>query len=252
MTQRFRLGSTSYVVPGDLVANVEHLAGQVQDIELILFSLPDGTHNLPDAGMLQRMQTLARLHQISFTVHLPLDLRYTSGRLDPSLRLAERIIHLTEPLEPYAYVFHLDEHGLHEPGWVEQGIAAITYLVTQVGVPECFALENLESYRPDLLEPVFAALPIQRTLDIGHLWKAGLDPLPYLEHWLPYSRVVHLHGMTATDHQSLAVMDAAHLDPVVERLRGWSGVLTLEVFEGDFATSVQALHDSIARIHPET
>jgi sugar phosphate isomerase/epimerase len=244
----FRLGATSYVVAGDLVANVEHLGGQVQDIELILFSLPDGTHNLPDTAMLQQMKTLARLHRLSFTVHLPHDLRYTPGRLDRSLRLAERIIHLTEPLEPYAYVFHLDEQGLHEPGWVEQGIAAIRYLVAQVGVPEYFALENLESYRPDLLEPVFAALPIQRTLDIGHLWKAGLDPLLYLEHWLPQSRVVHLHGMAATDHQSLAVMPPAKLDPVVQRLREWPGVLTLEVFEGDFATSVQALQESLARV----
>jgi len=35
--RKFRLGSTSYVYPADLVTNARQLAGRVDDIELVLF-----------------------------------------------------------------------------------------------------------------------------------------------------------------------------------------------------------------------
>jgi len=43
----FRLGTTSYVIPADILANVRHLAGKVQDVELVLFEVDDGPNNLP-------------------------------------------------------------------------------------------------------------------------------------------------------------------------------------------------------------
>ncbi len=248
MYPRFRLGSTSYVIPGDLLDNLRHLAGEIQDMELVLFDLPGGESNLPDADMVQQMASLAREQGITFTVHLPLDLAWTPGGDHPSLVLARRVIDLTRPLHPYAYVFHLETAGVGEPGWAEQGIQAVTSLLPLVDQPEQLALENLESYLPDALEPVFAALPISRTLDIGHLWKASLDPLDYLARWLPVTRVIHLHGMADHDHQSLAVMSPERLDPVVWLLQEWSGVLTLEVFEQDFFTSRTALFAALERL----
>ena len=115
--------------------------------------------------------------------------------------------------------------------------------------PRQLALENLENYAPEYLLPLFGAFPIRRTLDVGHLWKMGRDPLPLLADWLPATRVVHLHGMAATDHQSLAVIAPAQLDPIVQRLLHWRGVLTLEVFEYDFFTSHAALLAAIERVH---
>jgi len=40
-----RLGSTSYIYPADLLTNTRQLAGVVQDIELVLFELPNGESN---------------------------------------------------------------------------------------------------------------------------------------------------------------------------------------------------------------
>lgn len=243
-----RLGSTSYVYPGDLLYNVERLAGQVEDIELVLFELASGESNLPTPDQVAQLANLAAQHRLTYTVHLPLDLRFTSGLIHPSLRMAERIIELTAPLQPYAYVFHLEGTGVDQPDWLDQAHQAIAAVVRLVADPQTLTLENLESYDPTVLDPIFAAFPIARALDIGHLWKAGLDPLPILRRWLPQTRVIHLHGMAASDHQSLAVMSAAQLDPILRHLTAWTGVLTLEVFEEDFFTSCTALAQACHRI----
>ena len=77
----FRLGATSYVYPGDLVYNVARLAGHVDDVELILFDLPDGMSNLPDAVTVRRLADLAAAHDLTYTVHLPLDLRHDAAHV---------------------------------------------------------------------------------------------------------------------------------------------------------------------------
>ena len=56
MKRTFRLGSTSYVYPDDILPNVGKLATVVDDIELVLFKAddygtnPTGTFSLPDAS----------------------------------------------------------------------------------------------------------------------------------------------------------------------------------------------------------
>jgi sugar phosphate isomerase/epimerase len=248
---RFHLGATSYVYPGDLVHNVERLAGQVQDVELILFELATGESNLPTPTEVGRLAALAAAHDITYTVHLPLDLRHGGAgdpaQEHPSLRMAARVMGMTAPLTPHAYVFHLDGAGVDEPGWTERAVRAVSSLLDRGAAPQQLALENLESYPPEALLPVFAALPITRTLDVGHLWRAGRDPLPVLDAWLPHASVVHLHAMAEVDHRSLALAAPDQLDPVVERLLNWGGVLTLEVFEDDFFTSRAALLTSVER-----
>jgi sugar phosphate isomerase/epimerase len=246
----FRLGSTSYVYPADLLTNVERLStqGEVDDIELVLFDLEDGTSNLPDLETVQHMDAFARIHAVSFTVHLPLDLRFDdSAHL--ALQKAQKVIQLTQPLHPFAYICHLDGTGVTDAGWITQAIRALEWVLEYLPEPQHLALENLENYDPAYLEPVFDGLPISRTLDIGHLWKMGRNPLLALDVWLPRTRIVHLHGMAQTDHCSLALMSSDQLDPVVEKLMEFHGVLSLEVFEqDDFFTSREALLASMHRI----
>ena len=244
----FRLGATSYVYPGDLVHNVERLAGQVDDVELILFDLPDGVSNLPDAATVRDLAALAADNDLTYTVHLPLDLRHAAQGTHPSLQLARRVVDLTAALTPYAYVFHLDGRDVDAPGWLDQARAALAALCAWVDDPQRLALENLENYAPEHLLPLYAAFPIRRALDVGHLWKMGRDPLALCADWLPATGVVHLHGMGAADHQSLAIMTPEKLDPIVRALLAWRGVLTLEVFEDDFFTSHAALLAAIERV----
>jgi sugar phosphate isomerase/epimerase len=239
----FRTGATSYVVPDDLVTNARHLAGLVQDVELVLFDTPDHS-NLPTEAQCHQLAEIAAQTGMTYTVHLPADLGSEDG-----LRLALRTIRTVEMLSPVAYIFHIQPEGVTEPEWERTAYHQIRSLVRELGGGQRLALENLESYAPDRLEWLFSALPVRRALDIGHLWKAGLAPEDYLPAWLPEADVVHLHAVHAgRDHQSLAHVPPALLDPLVRQLAAWDGVLTLEVFEDDFVTSLQALSASLQRL----
>ncbi|MCL4506240.1 MAG: sugar phosphate isomerase/epimerase [Chloroflexi bacterium] len=249
----FRLGSTSYVYPDDVLPNVQRLAqaGDVDDIELLLFEVDDGPSNLPDDRTLAALIDLAAAHRLTYTVHLPLDLRLSANGTTQhaSLVKAERVIKTTLPLTPYAYVFHLDASDIETSGWVERSLSALERLIAWVPQPELLAVENVEAWDPARLEPILKALPISRTTDIGHLWKMRRDPLTVLDGWLPRTRVIHLHGLGERDHQSLALMPAEQLDPVIDRLRNYYGVLTLEVFStSDFFDSRAALLESVKRV----
>ena len=93
----FRIGTTSYIIPADILPNVEYLAPQVDDVELVLFETDEYGSNLPDAALRGRLAELAHAHALTYTVHLPLDLRL-GDEGEPghvSLVKAERVIDAT-------------------------------------------------------------------------------------------------------------------------------------------------------------
>jgi sugar phosphate isomerase/epimerase len=253
----FRLGTTSYIIPEDILPNVRYLAGKVRDIELVLFELDNGPNNLPDAGKIEELHRLAEAHNLTYTVHLPLDLRLGAGGEEQHVSLvkARRVIEATRGLNPWAYVLHLDGNEVRLGAgtaalarWQDQSVRALELAGDWAGDPSRLAVENLEGYPPDFWDPVINRYPASRCVDIGHLWRDGHDPLPYLEACLPRTRVIHLHGIAARDHQSLAHVPPLQRDPVMHFLiEKYTGVLTLEVFsENDLRTSLQALEESFS------
>ncbi len=73
--RRYRVGTTSYILPDEILPNVRFLADRVDDIELVLFEIDEGRSNLPTPEQVRELAVLALEHQLSYTVHLPLDLR---------------------------------------------------------------------------------------------------------------------------------------------------------------------------------
>ncbi len=267
----FRLGTTSYILPADLLPNVRYLADKVQDIELVLFEVDDGPNNLPSPDVVAELGALAVKHNLTYTVHLPLDLRLGAEGVEGHISLvkARKVIDCTRALQPWAYVMHLDgKEVLPSPGssfatgarvrrWQDQSTRALEIVADWAGGPERLAVENLERYPLDFILPVIERMPVSRCVDIGHLWLDGHDPLPYLRAALPRTRVIHLHGLADRDHKSLALVPPEKLHPVIELLlrEKYSGVLTLEVFgEDDFSSSLEALKRcvNISHVSPVT
>ncbi|HEX2992176.1 MAG TPA: cobamide remodeling phosphodiesterase CbiR [Anaerolineales bacterium] len=255
----FRLGTTSYIIPADILPNVQYLAGKVRDIELVLFEVDDGQNNLPSSEVLDELIRLARLYDLTYTVHLPLDLKLGAdgSEQDVSLVKARRVIELTQRLDPWAYVLHLDgrevrdsqdEQVLHH--WQDQAVRALEIVAEWAGGPEKLAVENLERYPPDFTQPVLDRIPVSRCVDIGHLWLDGVPVMPYLEKALPRARVIHMHGIGERDHSSLSHVDPHELEPVFRMLlSNYRGVLTLEVFsEPDFLSSIEAIDRTLKHI----
>jgi sugar phosphate isomerase/epimerase len=106
----FRLGTTSYILPDDILPNVRFLAGKVQDVELVLFEVDEGPNNLPSPEVVAELAALAARHGLTYTVHLPLDLRLGAGGAEShaSMVKARRVIECTRPLDPWANVLHVD------------------------------------------------------------------------------------------------------------------------------------------------
>ena len=259
--QKYRIGTTSYIVEAELDVNAAYLTDKVQDMQLVLFDVAGGPCNFPSPQMVAKLQDVAANHDFSYTVHLPLDIRLTdNGTTDHvSMQQAKRVIEMTRDLRPFSYVLHLDGRSILPPDttksafrqWQDNTVRALELLAEWVGDPALLAVENLEGYPRDLLLPIVERVPVSRCVDIGHLWLDGHDPLPYLQEALPRTRVIHLHGLNGRDHQSLEHMSPAQIDPILQCLQTakFDGVLTLEVFgQADFDSSMQALTASLSRL----
>jgi len=251
------VGTSSYIIPADILPNARYLAGKVQDIELILFEVDDGQNNLPDQAVIDGLNQLAASDGLSYTVHLPLDLRLGADGSEQhvSLQKARKVIECTRTLNPWAYVLHLDGREVKDSTdpqvlrrWTDQAAKALELAAGWAGGLERLAVENLEGYPIDFWEEVLTRVRAGRCVDIGHLWRDGHDPIPYLERALPQTRVLHIHGIAERDHKSLAHVPPAELRRVLDWLIAcrYPGVMTIEVFgEEDFSTSLAALDSAL-------
>ena len=249
----FRLGTSSYIIPADILPNAHYLAGKVKDIELILFEVDDGPNNLPSPEVIDELAKIAREQDLTYTVHLPLDLKLGNdgSERDVSLVKAKRVIECTRGLDPWAYVLHLDGRSVKESNdaaliarWQDHSVRALEIVSEWASGAEKLAVENLETYPLDIIQPILDRIPVSRCVDIGHLWLDGHDPIPYLQAALPRTRVIHIHGIAERDHRSLAFMPHDKVRAVWDELLHlkYAGVLTLEIFsEEDFLSSMEVI-----------
>jgi sugar phosphate isomerase/epimerase len=252
MVTAMRLGTTSYIYPADILTNVTRLAGKVSDVELVIFEA-NSASDLPDETAIRQLAQLAADHDMTYTVHLPLYLGLPDNL--QSLETAVKVIQLTTPLRPHAFIIHLDGNFEAETEdldrWVGDSSKVLQTLANELGNLDLLCVENLDRQPPAMLSALLDTLPVSCCVDVGHLWKQGLDPRPYMDTWLPRCRVVHIHGVGQSDHKALSLMPEAMLDPVINILGGrFNGVVTLEVFsEKDFLDSLTAFQESMARVN---
>ncbi len=250
----WRLGTTSYVYPADVLPNIEHLAGYTQDIELLLFQSPDAA-NLPEPDVIARLDQLRRAHDFTFTIHFPIDRQL--GHPDPQHRAAllaqlTTVVERVRPLEPFAYIVHPegitpDATPERIAAWQGHLAESIARLLDLGLAPHLLAMENLATPF-DWCAPIIEAAGLSVCLDIGHLWRYGVPFEAHLQRWLPRTRVVHLHGeCEGRDHISLAATDRARLTRFLRLLQGppaFTGVVSLELFsETNTASSIQTLSE---------
>ena len=253
----FRFGTTSYIIPADIIPNVEFLKEKVDDIELVLFE-SDEFSNLPSAADMQKLADIARESSLTYSVHLPLDVylgHSDSNERDRSVRKCLRIIELTRNLPKSAYVMHfeagpgIDINGFSSEEntlFVEALRDSIAKLLS--GTDEAsstFCVENL-NYPFELVWPVVEESALSVTLDVGHLEYYGFPTALYLERYLHKAKVLHMHGtLERKDHHSLDLMKPEALDMVMKALAEESAperVMTMEIFsQHDFDSSCSAM-----------
>jgi adenosylcobalamin phosphodiesterase len=243
----FRLGATSYIIPADILPNVEFLAGRVDDVELVLFE-SDRMSNLPDAAAIGRLAEIAGANALTYTVHLPLDARLGAGVEEArreSVGMCLRVAALTQPLGPFAYLVHLDPPGEGEDpaDWLPALRRSVEELLAGGVEAGRLCVENL-SYPFEEVEGIVAEFGLSVCIDVGHVLLGGLDLAAYLDRHLPRCRVMHLHGIVdGKDHRGAGALGPQTLGLLRRRLAdGAERVVTLEVFSReDFEDSLVAL-----------
>lgn len=254
MTRPYRLGTTSFIYREAALPNVRKLAPLVDDIEILFFDVSD-PEGLPDTGDLRAMAALKAAHDLTYSLHTPLDASLASRderRRQEGVAAVLKSIELASPLEPERFILHVylgDREGEVMPdsveAWRRRATRSLEAILASGLAPDRLCLEWLD-YDLSLLDPVLDELGLSVALDIGHLYRDRIELDPVIDSWLSRSSVLHWHGTAekGRDHVSLEHFPEAEGRRLLRRLHetGWDGVLTVEVFnELDFEQSLNRI-----------
>jgi sugar phosphate isomerase/epimerase len=251
----FKLGTTSYILPDDILPNVKYLAPLVDDIELVLFESPDFS-NIPSVAAIEQFRNYALQNGYGYTVHLPIDRK--AGSDDPAERnqfcdTALSIVERTSILEPHAWVLHCegvasDASPQQVLSWQQWSLDTVKLLADTVVDRSKIVVENL-SYPAEWNYDIVSKGKCKYCLDVGHLWLRGDNNWEEIcLKMFPDTNVVHLHGVhDGKDHLSLCKGDKDVVLRFVNLLASvhYRGVVTLEIFSKDDLFESLSLFESL-------
>lgn len=246
----FRIGTSSYIIPADIIPNVNFLASVVDDIELILFESPD-ISNLPSPEDIALLKDLSNKHSLSYTVHLPIDRK--AGSIDKHERdkFCESVSHIKElcnPLSPTAWILHLEgilsTSNLSEVSeWQKRCHDTLTKIIYNFPSPESVVIENL-NYPWEWHKDLVSEFNTSYCCDVGHLWL--YSPGDWQKHFismLPRTKVIHLHGVSnGKDHIALSETGEEYVSAFFDIIKeyNYQNIITLEIFnEQDLLKSLE-------------
>jgi len=244
----WRLGAPSYVTPGDIVSNVRLLAPLVDDVQLLFFE-SSANERLNQAVPCNELQELAREHHLTFTAHLPTDIRL--GADEPAVR-QQAITEVIQRVESLAtldigsFDLHLQMEAMPPDRWLGNLDAALEMLAGGLGerLAQRVAIENID-YPLALILPLLRAHGFSLCLDLGHVMHYGHDLSEALV-LIAATRHIHLHGIAdGRDHQALVAENDYGADLLAQTfsLTDFQGVVTLEIYE------INRLHASLAFLY---
>lgn len=147
-----------------------------------------------------------------------------------------KIMALTRPLEPLAYVLHLegiepDAQPAAVIAWQNSVCELLPAIIAQAQHPAQICIENL-SYPFAWCDVFLERFGLGVCLDTGHLELSGGAVHRHFRHYAERIREIHLHGVQdGKDHLPLTVLPDAWLGRFLNSIDNFTGVLTLELFE---------------------
>jgi sugar phosphate isomerase/epimerase len=253
----FRLGTTSYIVPADILTNVKLLAERVDDIELVLFD-SDEISNIPDAELVRAFRDISAENGNTYTVHLPLDIQLGSSNEDERSKSVDKCLRVMDrlsPADPFAYIvhFHGDRRGNKPSNNVAQWQANLEKSIKRLLQSNVdsgdLCVETLD-YSYEFIDKLVYDYDLSICLDVGHILLNAHSLEDYLDHYMKKIRVIHLHGISdGIDHKDISFLDSDCLLTLISRIcenKAEARVVTLEVFsEKELVKSVSVLEKLI-------
>ena len=247
-----KLGGTSWVLPGggSFSDNMKKLSADVDNMEIVLWDNEYGC-NIPSKDDVKRLRGLREELGMSCCVHFSTNVSFETSS-ESRTRCEDkclRTMELFHDLDPYAWVLHL--HGevfgpvpSNDMDWFYEATRKSSLrLASATDEPWKICAENLDFSLDYIIETVKEA-GFSICLDLGHLVHVQEDVKANVEKFLPYTRILHLHGVKPdlTDHVDLSYYDQNLLEWIFRRLAdGTDRIMDLEVFESDYDKSIEIL-----------
>lgn len=243
----FRLATTSFIFPAGYAENVRRLAPWVDEVELLLLE----RDHLPDPPEIHDLGRLADTLDITYNVHLPMDVALGSRRTaerDRSVTALVRALERVAPLTATTHTLHLAaettaDDGMDAGAWQLRCMDSLRQVLQRTQIPSRrLSVETLE-YDPGRLAPIVETLDLAVCIDIGHLIRYGHHLDSVISRFIHRTSIFHLHGVAAgNDHRSLAHLNDAAGAILAPILAHFKGSVCLEVFKyQDFADSLRRL-----------
>ncbi len=245
----WRLGATSFVFPAGVYENVLFLADKVDDIQLLFFESPSESL-LPHHVNVPLLREKAVEYDLSYTVHLPSDIRPGSDSAAIRQKGVAEIARLFEellPLNPLAFDLHLAlEHEISGDQWRENVGDFLTLLQKEIGPESRLAIENID-YPFSNIRELVVEQGFSFCLDFGHALFYDDEPEQLLKDIVRAAHI-HYHGIVnEKDHQALGKSQSAFSKRLGSQLLAcnFSGVVTLELYHED------KLRDSLLQLNTD-
>lgn len=207
---------------------------------------------IPSRKTVARLAELAQQHDLTYTVHFPIDRNLGSPYADERVKLQRQMLAIMDrvaPLNPFAYVAHLtgvvrDSSPARVRTWQQDIGELLPALIERVGDPMRLCVENL-NYPFGWCDPLLDNFGLGVCIDLGHLWVGGFDADAHLKRYLSRARVIHLHGARDNlDHLPLTSLPPNRLQHALNSIGKFNGVLTLEIFD------YKGIRDSLGLLAP--
>lgn len=233
----FTLACPSFVYPAGYVDNIKHLASFVDEIQLLFFE-SRRAENLPSQQLIRKLADLADTEAITYNVHLPSDIYL--GHADPTLRrkdadVLRTVMDRCTPLAPSTFTLHLNRNPDDSPdlpvdAWLANLTEALGKVLTSGINSRRVSVETLD-YPLEKVAPVIEAMDLSVCMDMGHLMVHGVDLTAFYAAWKERITIAHLHGVDrARDHLPLNCLSQQQMNTVLDILRPFTGVVSLEVY----------------------
>jgi len=263
----FKLSTTSYIFPDEIVPNVVRLGPFFDEIELVFFE-SERPDSVLDPVQIDHLIELSRLHRLGFNIHLPLDLSLGDECDDVRTHgtsVTKTMIERTLPLNPSLYTLHLDFMNPPTPSllrgkeeefvrekdveaWRRRVSRSLKEILNNGIEANRISIETL-AYPFEWIEDRVKEFGFSICLDIGHILTHGYDLRQYLKSYLPRTSIVHLHGVhKGSDHVGIEKLPGPDLNLILSALRQYHGIVSIEVFSiNELKSSLSLLEEKWIR-----
>jgi len=235
----FKICCPSYVHPDHIIPNVRALGPFVDEIELILFeSKPESLPTEKEIGVLE---TLAEDLDITYNIHLPIDLYLGSNEnaeRKKAIETLKSIFNLTAPLKPTTHTLHLIYEGHlddedYRKEWKSHLFESLEGLMPTGLEGRSISIETL-SYPLGWIDDILEAFDLSICIDVGHLILSGISLSETFKRYEDRLSIIHLHGVEGKkDHQSVDGLSESTWNLLLDAMKRFQGVVSIEVFSFD-------------------